>query len=192
MRLPFRLAAVLFLALFAVSARADRFLFAGFSTAQNSFTTGTFDIDTNTGRVIAIDVPLAIYNYDINVIPQFFVYGGPGFTITQFINAEMIAYPFLDVRIQDQVGDYFVFQFPVTTFVNYKGGSVCGFDIGCYNGIKNANSTGNPSAPIGQAALTLVTPEPSSIALLGTGLLGFAGTLRRSSPMLKNKVCLKV
>ena len=38
----------------------------------------------------------------------------------------------------------------------------------------------SPYGGFGPLASPLVTPEPSSITLLGTGFLGIAGTLRRA------------
>ena len=77
------------------------------------------------------------------------------------------------------------------SFAGYTGGDVCSTSNGCEDGRHfgfDANS--NLYGPGGQTisnvvsgdltpASTAVTPEPSSLVLFGTGVLGMAGVLRR-------------
>jgi hypothetical protein len=50
---------------------------------------------------------------------------------------------------------------------------------GFFFGVDVYNSTRNTTGPIGTGGGTLTTPEPGSLVLFGSGLLGLAGILRR-------------
>ena len=68
---------------------------------------------------------------------------------------------------------------PITTLAGYNGSVVCTETLGpgCF-----ASSTllfPAISGSLTPLASTAVTPEPSSIALLGTGMLGVAGIVRK-------------
>lgn len=68
---------------------------------------------------------------------------------------------------------------PVTTLVGYNGSVVCTESLGpdCFS----SSTLIFPaiSGSLTPLASTTVTPEPSSIALLGTGMLGIAGLVRK-------------
>lgn len=83
---------------------------------------------------------------------------------------------------------------PTTSLVNYAGGSIC-TDVARCSQANNSNYTSSyfaPSSIFGDGFVTgnlslppvpptpvAATPEPSCIALMGTGLVGMAGVLRR-------------
>ena len=81
---------------------------------------------------------------------------------------------------------YFNLVLPVASLVNYTGGSLCtyygaGACSNQFSGIQNSN--GSTADPITSGSLALsssvVTPEPSSLMLLGTGVLAVGAMVRR-------------
>ena len=68
---------------------------------------------------------------------------------------------------------------PVTSLVDYNGSAVCTESLG--SGCFASSYLDFPaiSGRLTPIASTTVTPEPSSIALLGTGMLGVAGVIRK-------------
>jgi hypothetical protein len=82
---------------------------------------------------------------------------------------------------------------PVDSLVGYTGGSICTTNAACSGNISNvalagvANNatagmltlTSSVTPPVTVTPPAAVTPEPSSLILLGTGLLGMGAMLRR-------------
>jgi hypothetical protein len=91
---------------------------------------------------------------------------------------------------QDSLNNQFYLRLPVSSLLGYTGGELCSALLHCGNSMFSlpseffANMTGPLSTDVVEAgALTLAssapTPEPSSIALLTTGLLGAVHLIRR-------------
>lgn len=112
-----------------------------------------------------------------------------GVATSQSYNAALNLYQANFLAGGDQLQLDLVLPDNATTLMGYvpAGNSGCSFltftcdyQINAYQGLATAMST--PTTSNGNllaTTATSVTPEPSSIALLGTGVLGMAGVLRR-------------
>jgi len=126
---------------------------------------GTITIDTTTGVVEAIDLSFA---------------GGAGLTpYGAFWNVYGLPNGFVEITEVWPPTSYVEISLPVSTLVGYTGGSICTeehlCDGGAYSGFTWDFSE---VAPYSSGQLT-ATPEPASLILFGTGVLGLVGILRR-------------
>lgn len=123
----------------------------GLFTAAD-FTAAGFPISNGTFTVIFDQGPDLVSGYDLDVVP-------PGY------------------------GPELEFDFSPASFVKYNSGAIGVNSFYFNSGIVYDNSFAQSTSVTLQPAVTppssAVTPEPSSIALLGTGMLGVAGVVRK-------------
>ena len=75
-------------------------------------------------------------------------------------------------------GDLLNFNLPQTSLVGYAGGNVCTLDHLCNGNDSSALIEVNGTDIFFQTGSLTPTPEPSTLALFGTGILGIAGKVR--------------
>jgi hypothetical protein len=104
-------------------------------------------------------------------------YPHPNFAYTFFLSDQSSTAPFS-------------LALPVSSLVDYSGGSICSMVAPCSDGFNYMSGFAFPKIDpyVESGSLTLissvdppsaVTPEPSTFALFGTGLFSLAGAMRR-------------
>jgi hypothetical protein len=147
----------------------------GLGTGTAGSATGTVTIDVTTGVVTALDV-----------VASTTAASSMGATSTTFTT---IGYAGKDpdpadpsYGIQSLTGPNSLFlSLPVGSLVGYDGSLLCSAVTDC-TGEPSVYNAGSSGVGFDSGSLTpeaAATPEPSSLALLGSGALGLAGVLRR-------------
>jgi alpha-acetolactate decarboxylase len=160
-----------FVALAALStglvARADTIQTFNFDASLGQgFADGTITIDTTSGSVKSGDIVISGPDADT-------LSGAPSFQASQSSSLSQVIF--------EDGKDFFEIEIPTGSLVGYTGGSLCSEDVSCSGGyISFINPDVNAEGNVYSGSITpAAAPEPSSMALLGTGLLGVAGIIRR-------------
>lgn len=178
MRLPSLLAIALF-ATFTFAAHADTmstFSLTDYTFQSGATATGTIVIDVTDGEVQSTTI-----TYFGGTTLLFDVSTGTG---------DVAAGLYSNAPSLDAAGDSFAdsLHTPAAGFIGYAGGEACSatdlcFDGEVTSGIIFAGAKMDDELETGsltlEPAITAQTPEPSTLALLGTGILGLAGAGRR-------------
>ena len=135
--------------------------------------TGTVAIDTTTGLATNVDM-----TYNLSGATENFA----------GVSFQTVGFNHYTVDSMGSGGDVFSFALPETLLVGYAGSSLCSLDIQC--GFNSGSALllpgGTPSDTVlsgfldyDSSVTTGMTPEPTSIVLLGSGLIAVAGVFRR-------------
>ncbi len=134
--------------------------------------------DSVTGS-FTLNTPLGANLLDSSVMPTAFSFSDGVQTIT---DATALSYSFGDLST-DASGNITSYDIQINNltdgFIKLSGvgGGLSGDTVRLTLGVSGSNAVAGTFSTSG--GLMTVTPEPSSIALLGTGMLGVAGVVRR-------------
>lgn len=141
---------------------------------QGGSLSGTLPIDITTGR---FQTP----NFTVSL-------NGTGYLFNSLYGQGMTLQNTFGV-FMDAGGDFFQIALDLTSLMGYGGSSLCALSTPC--SFPPGDTAGLPSlfqfGPRGplvfvQSGALTVTPEPSAFLLVGSGLIGIAGAVRRKKP----------
>jgi hypothetical protein len=144
----------------------------GFTFQSGATATGNITIDVTSGQFVAGDITY--------VGSSTYLFNG-AFQDQASLNGNQY---YGDLYTLPAMGGVdFDFDLPVASLVGYAGGAVCTASVNCPGGLAGgltANGVDYDYFTAGSlVAATSPVPEPSSLLMFGTGLLGAVGAVRR-------------
>lgn len=160
------------LCLFAPAMHAGIVEFVATGVTQSGSTlSGDIFIDTTAGSISSLSLTMSSpLSFTANTFNSFGSGQASGYYVMRADDGNT-TFPFIDLDI------------PTATLVGYTGGSFCTVGSTCPNGISfsEASSTNNATTSGFVSGSLTAVPEPASLTLVGSAMLGLAAWRRRSA-----------